>query len=476
MAHVETRDQDAEVRAIPPAHSAGTSIELRGVGKTYGTGDTQVQALTATDLEIGSGEFVTFLGPSGCGKTTLLRIIAGLLPPSTGTVTIGGKSVWDGAAQRSGEVPSAANIGMVFQEANLFPWRSVLRNITLPLTMQRVPKAAAVKRARELCAMVGLEAFENALPRQLSGGMRQRVAIARALSTEPDILLMDEPFGALDAFTRDKMNLQLQDLWMRQARTVILVTHSISEAVDASTLRRGLTILALLEGGQRLGTNELARLMDEDKSQVSRTLRVLAEMGLVERDAETRKYNLGWEMYRIGMRAVDQALLRAGAPVLHALVRQVKERAFLVVRHGVRVVTVWAEDSPETMRRFNNIGLVYPIHRTATGRALLFGTVNEEVDEIIAQAQRGGGSTDLARFHRRLAADRARGYAISEVELGGGVVTIAVPVRGVTGHVEAAIGLAGRAESVIPRVDAIGRSGMQASLRITTRLAELQQP
>lgn len=212
----------------PHKMSSRTGIDLEGVSMTYPTADGDVEALQTVDLRIARGEFVVLLGPSGCGKTTLLRIIGGLLRPTTGRIAVGGAPVWRGDTR---DARVAREMGMVFQDANLFPWYSVEKNIALPLKLRGVDRASRLAKARELCRLVGIEGFEKRWPRELSGGMRQRAAIARALSYDPDILLMDEPFGALDAMTRDAMNLELQRIWMARACTVVLVTHSIPEAV-----------------------------------------------------------------------------------------------------------------------------------------------------------------------------------------------------------------------------------------------------
>jgi NitT/TauT family transport system ATP-binding protein len=203
-------------------------IELSGVMKRFDTQDSLVLAVDRTDLRICGGEFLVLLGPSGCGKTTLLRMIAGLVRPSEGTVRIAGRELWN--AERR-DAQALKELGVVFQDSNLFPWFSIERNVALPLKLRGIPEAERLARARELCATVGIAGFERAWPRQLSGGMRQRAAIARALARDPHILLMDEPFGALDAITRDQLNLELQRIWLAQRCTVVFVTHSISEAV-----------------------------------------------------------------------------------------------------------------------------------------------------------------------------------------------------------------------------------------------------
>lgn len=202
--------------------ATSVAISVTDVGKTFASDHGPVEALRGIDLDIEHGEFVVLLGPSGCGKTTLLRIIGNLSEPTSGRVTLAGA---DGSAR------AATDIGFVFQEPNLMPWRRVLANVALPLELRRRSKKERVTRARELLDLVGLSDFERAYPRQLSGGMRQRVAIARALAHDPAVLLMDEPFGALDAQSRDQMNVELQRIWMESAKTSVLVTHSIPEAV-----------------------------------------------------------------------------------------------------------------------------------------------------------------------------------------------------------------------------------------------------
>jgi NitT/TauT family transport system ATP-binding protein len=209
--------------------SAGVAaIRLDGIEKWYGTRDAPVHALAPTDLAVAPGEFLVLLGPSGCGKTTILRMIGGLIEPTRGDLTIEGKPLWrDGERQSE----ALAELGMVFQDANLFPWLTIEQNIALPLELKGVAKSERSARARELARLVGIQGFERRWPRELSGGMRQRAAIARALSYDPHILLMDEPFGALDAMTREAMNLELQRIWLETRKTIVLVTHSIAEAV-----------------------------------------------------------------------------------------------------------------------------------------------------------------------------------------------------------------------------------------------------
>ena len=184
----------------------------------------RVVALSDINLSIADDEFVSFVGPSGCGKTTLLRIIAGLDKASSGEVRVDG-SLITGPGQK---------VGMVFQEYSLFPWRSVLSNVAFGLQMRGIPKEERQEIARKYISLVGLSQFEQSFPYELSGGMRQRVAIARALATDPDLLLMDEPFGALDAQTRNHMQCELLDIWETKKKTILFVTHSCDEAVFLS--------------------------------------------------------------------------------------------------------------------------------------------------------------------------------------------------------------------------------------------------
>jgi len=209
------------------ADAAHPAIAFRAVEKWYGTRDEPVHALTATDLSVADGEFLVLLGPSGCGKTTMLRMIGGLLAPTSGEIEIEGRGLWQ-TGQR--QARALSDLGMVFQDANLFPWLSIEQNIALPLELKGVGRAERLGRAGILAKLVGIQGFEKRWPRELSGGMRQRAAIARALSYDPRILLMDEPFGALDAMTREAMNLELQRIWLETRKTIVLVTHSIAEA------------------------------------------------------------------------------------------------------------------------------------------------------------------------------------------------------------------------------------------------------
>jgi NitT/TauT family transport system ATP-binding protein len=223
-----TSAQATERRAEGRAPSGDGFIEFDGVTKRYQTRHGTTLALSDVSLSVERKEFVVLIGQSGCGKTTLLRILAGLIRPTEGEVRVESTSLWRGE-RRDDE--ALAKLGLVFQDPNLFPWYSVEENIALPLRLRGVGKSERQERARELSELVGLTGFEKSYPRELSGGMRQRVAIARALSYRPEILLMDEPFGALDALTRDKMNLEIQRIASATDATVVFVTHSISEAV-----------------------------------------------------------------------------------------------------------------------------------------------------------------------------------------------------------------------------------------------------
>ena len=206
----------------------GIAIALKDAGKDFETAEGPVRALSPTNFKVAEGEFAVLLGPSGCGKTTMLRMIAGLEEPTSGIIEVSGRNLWTPGKRDN---VALANMGMVFQEANLFPWLAIEDNISLPLKLRGVGKSERRKRAQDLCKLVGITGFEKRYPRELSGGMRQRASIARALSYDPKILLMDEPFGALDAITRDAMNLELQRIWMETNKTIVLVTHSILEAV-----------------------------------------------------------------------------------------------------------------------------------------------------------------------------------------------------------------------------------------------------
>jgi NitT/TauT family transport system ATP-binding protein len=215
------REPGAHLRVVSDRSTGPSGILISGVSKTYRTRDGDVPSLRPLDFRINEGEFFVVVGPSGCGKSTLLKMISGLLAPSTGEILLGGNKVTE----------PHGDVGIVFQNSLLLPWRSVLANVMLPIDMKRLPRGQYLPRARALLKMVGLEGFENKLPWQLSGGMQQRASICRALVHDPKIMLMDEPFGALDAMTREKMNVELQRIQRETGKTVLLITHSIPEAV-----------------------------------------------------------------------------------------------------------------------------------------------------------------------------------------------------------------------------------------------------
>lgn len=208
--------------------NTSAAVAIEGASKIFNEGSAdQVEALEEIDLHIEPGEFISLIGPSGCGKSTLLRLIGDLLEPSGGRVTVAGKPAHQARLDRE--------YGMVFQQATLYDWRSVAKNVQLPLEVMGRDKAEREARADEMLDLVGLTEFSSHYPWQLSGGMQQRVAIARALSFEPSILLMDEPFGALDEMTRERMQAEVLDIWAQTGTTVVFVTHSIPEAVFLST-------------------------------------------------------------------------------------------------------------------------------------------------------------------------------------------------------------------------------------------------
>jgi len=196
-------------------------IRLQGVGKRYETKDGPVEACAEIDLDIRRSEFVAIVGPSGCGKTTILKMVAGLVPHSAGSITVGGKAV---------DRP-LTDVGVVFQESILLDWRDVLSNVMLQIDIRGMDAAAGEPVARQLLQATGLAGFEHKKPYELSGGMRQRVSICRALVHDPPLLLMDEPFGALDALTREQISMDIQRIWMDKRKTAIHITHSIPEAV-----------------------------------------------------------------------------------------------------------------------------------------------------------------------------------------------------------------------------------------------------
>lgn len=199
-------------------------IQLNNVAKIFYTKGGKVEALRDVNMEIGENQFVSIVGPSGCGKTTILKIIAGLTEPTTGEVYVRGQKV----------VNIIQNVGMVFQSPVLLKWRTVLKNIMLPIEIKKLSEKEYLEKAHNLIELTGLKGFEDKYPNELSGGMQQRVSICRALITDPDILLMDEPFGALDALTREQLNRELINIWQYKKKTVVFVTHSVNEAVYLS--------------------------------------------------------------------------------------------------------------------------------------------------------------------------------------------------------------------------------------------------
>jgi len=203
------------------------AVSAHGISLTFQTADGEVEALSNVDLDIAGGDFVSFIGPSGCGKTTLLRVIADLERPSAGTILINGVTPEQARVQR--------HYGYIFQAPALYPWRTIERNVMLPLEIMGFDAAERRKRVAQYLELVNLSGFERKYPWQLSGGMQQRASIARALSFEPALLLMDEPFGALDEIVRDHLNEQLLRLWNQTGKTVVFVTHSIPEAVFLSS-------------------------------------------------------------------------------------------------------------------------------------------------------------------------------------------------------------------------------------------------
>jgi NitT/TauT family transport system ATP-binding protein len=214
----------AESASVAPAAAV---VEARGLDLTFQTADGPVQALSNVNLTIGKGEFVSFIGPSGCGKTTFLRVVADLESPTAGEIRVNGMSPEDARKARS--------YGYVFQAAGLYPWRTIEKNVALPLEIMGYSAAERRERIARTLELVNLTGFEKKFPWQLSGGMQQRASIARALAFDADLLLMDEPFGALDEIVRDHLNEQLLKLWARTDKTICFVTHSIPEAVYLST-------------------------------------------------------------------------------------------------------------------------------------------------------------------------------------------------------------------------------------------------
>jgi NitT/TauT family transport system ATP-binding protein len=203
----------------------GTAVDIRNLSVRFRSKRATTTALDDVTMSVGTGEFISIVGPSGCGKSTLLKVVAGLVTPSDGQVALFGSTV----------VGPQRNIGFAFQRAALLEWRGVRKNILLQAEIRGIDKAKAARRADELIELTGLTGFEKALPHELSGGMQQRVALCRALLHEPPVLLMDEPFGALDALTREQLNAELNKIWRETGTTILLVTHSIAEAVFLGT-------------------------------------------------------------------------------------------------------------------------------------------------------------------------------------------------------------------------------------------------
>jgi len=220
-------DKTADATAEPGSLPQRLAIDIRNVSLTFETADGKVDALSNVSLQIADGEFVSFIGPSGCGKTTMLRVIADLQQPTAGTLLVNGMS--------AEKARLARRYGYVFQAPALFPWRTIEKNLKLPLEVMGFSDSEQQQRAARYLALVNLTGFERKFPWQLSGGMQQRVSIARALSFDPALLLMDEPFGALDEIVRDHLNEQLLQLWDKTGKTVLFVTHSIPEAVFLSS-------------------------------------------------------------------------------------------------------------------------------------------------------------------------------------------------------------------------------------------------
>jgi NitT/TauT family transport system ATP-binding protein len=206
---------------VGPPGAARDVIAVKTLGMQYGTGANAVVALDRIDFSVADGSFMSVVGPSGCGKSTLLRILAGLMPATSGSASLRGAPI----------TGPRKDIGVVFQTPVLFPWRTILGNVMLPSDVQRLDRKKMTERAHQLLDLVGLKGFEHRYPRELSGGMQQRVGIVRALIHDPALLLMDEPFGALDAMTRETMNVELQRIWMESRKTILFITHSTSEAV-----------------------------------------------------------------------------------------------------------------------------------------------------------------------------------------------------------------------------------------------------
>lgn len=257
-------------------------LEINGVSKTYGVGDDRVSTITALDgidLTVSEGEFVSTIGPTGCGKSTLFEIIGGLLEPSEGEVVLDGDRI-DGPDER---------IGMVFQSQSSFPWLSVMENVAFGLRMNGVPKEERRSRAQEMIELVGLGGFENANPRELSGGMNQRVAIARTLVMKPDVVLMDEPFGALDEQTRLILGEELLRIWRETGATILFVTHNINEAVQLSDR---IAVMSARPGSfKTVVENRLDRPRDADARSTAEFTELVSELWDVLKEESQKGLN-----------------------------------------------------------------------------------------------------------------------------------------------------------------------------------------
>jgi NitT/TauT family transport system ATP-binding protein len=271
----------ASAVTLQSAEGSAQAVALAGVGMVFQSTGGPVEALRRVDLSIGSGEFVSLVGPSGCGKSTLLKIIAGLVEASAGEVSVGGRPV----------TRPQTEIGFVFQSPVLLDWRTVLGNIMLQIEARSLPRRAFEDRARELLAKVGLADFADAHPYELSGGMSQRVSVCRALIHDPPLLLMDEPFGALDALTRDQMMIDLQRLWLGTRKTVLFVTHNVPEAIFLSdrvaimSPRPG-RIRQILEVDLARPRRLAARTSAAFGGYVDEILRTFESMGVIREDEE----------------------------------------------------------------------------------------------------------------------------------------------------------------------------------------------
>ena len=267
------RTESAAV-AVDAGDAQSAAVRLRGLGVRFFTDRRSVTALAGIDLDVAQGEFLTLLGPSGCGKSTLLRAVADLITPSAGTIEVlGGRAE---AARRR------RDIGFVFQDAALLPWRSALANVALPLEVADGSQHRGKATPSELLALVGLAGWEHAYPHELSGGMRQRVAIARALVSDPKILLMDEPFGALDEITRDRLNEELRRVWRETGTTILFVTHSIYEAAFL-----GQRVLVLAANPGRVREIVPVPLPDDRTLPIRETVEFAALAGHLRRVLET---------------------------------------------------------------------------------------------------------------------------------------------------------------------------------------------